>query len=89
MTVPQAMLIRPFFPNVILNLLTNAFKHGLATEMAIEIDGSKREVRVRENGKDMPDAMLPYIFNFRFSTGDEKNKGVGSFTEFVLTLSED
>ncbi|MEM7361941.1 MAG: ATP-binding protein [Bacteroidota bacterium] len=109
----QAMLIRPFFLKVILNLLTNAFKHGLATEMVIEIDGSKRQIRVRDNGKGMPATMLPYIFNFRFSTGDEKNKGVGlafvklildasgikvethsrqgegSFTEFVLTFSED
>ena len=84
----QAMLIRPFFTNVIANLLTNAFKHGLANEMVIEIDGSERKIRIRDNGNGITDEVLPHIFKFNFTTADKENRGIGlAFVKLILDAS--
>ena len=80
------MLICPFFYNVLSNFLLNAFKHGLATKMVIQIDGKERKVRVRDNGKGIPVDVLPNIFKFRFTTGDKNNRGVG--LAFVKLISD-
>ncbi|MEM7361840.1 MAG: ATP-binding protein [Bacteroidota bacterium] len=85
----QAMMVRPFFYNVLSNFLLNAFKHGLATEMVIQIDGDERKVRVRDNGRGIPAEVVPNIFTFRFTTEEgERSKGVGlAFVKLILEAS--
>ena len=84
----QAMLIRPFFYNVLSNFLLNAFKHGLATKMVIQIDGDERKVRIRDNGRGIPADVLPNIFKFQFTTGDKNSRGIGlAFVKLILDAS--
>ena len=84
----QAELIRALFPNVLTNFFINAYKHGLASEMTIQIDGRKKQVRVRDNGRGIPSEVLPNIFKFRFTTGGDTSDGVGlSFTKLILDAS--
>ncbi|MEM7362076.1 MAG: HAMP domain-containing sensor histidine kinase, partial [Bacteroidota bacterium] len=84
----EAMVTRAFFPNVLVNLLKNAYLHGAATEMKIAIDGSKREVRIRDNGRGIAHNILPSIFKFRFTTGGEINEGIGlALVKLILKAS--
>ena len=84
----QAIVIRPFFFNVLANFLVNAVKHGSASEMVIQIDGKEKKIRIRDNGRGIPSEVLPNIFNFRFTTGDNNNKGVGlAFVKLILDAS--
>ena len=84
----QAMLIRPFFYNVLSNFLLNAFKHGLATKMVIQIDGNERKVSIRDNGRGIPAEVLPNIFKFQFTTGEKNSRGVGlAFVKLILNAS--
>ena len=78
------------FPNVIANLLKNASKHGKATKFDIKIDGEKRTLVVRDNGKGIPSDVLPHIFDLNFSTADkpDENSGVGlAFVKMVVSAS--
>ncbi|MEM7361678.1 MAG: ATP-binding protein [Bacteroidota bacterium] len=84
----QGMLIRSFFTNVIFNFVVNAWKHGLPTQMVIEIDGSERKVRIRGNGRGIPAELLPNVFNLGFTTGDKESRGVGlAFVKLILDAS--
>ena len=73
----EPTLIRLLFTNVIANLLKNAYLHGGATQMDIHIDGIKRKLHVRDNGKGIPIEVLPYIFELRFTTGGIASSGIG------------
>jgi K+-sensing histidine kinase KdpD len=73
----QAVMARAVFPNILTNFVKNAYTHGSASELHIEIDGDKRQVRLRDNGRGIPTEVVPKIFNFRFTTGKSNNDGVG------------
>ena len=84
----EAGLIRAFFPNVLTNFFINAYKHGLASEMTIHIDGNKKKIRIRDNGRGIPAEVLPNIFKFRFTTGGSTSEGVGlAFVKLILDAS--
>jgi signal transduction histidine kinase len=73
----QAVMARAVFPNILTNFIKNAYTHGSASELHIEIDGDKRQVRLRDNGRGIPTEVVPKIFNFRFTTREGNNSGVG------------
>ena len=73
----EAILIRPLFGNVFANFLKNAYLHGNASEMLIHIDGAKRKICVRDNGKGIQAETLPRIFDLHFTTGGQASSGVG------------
>ncbi len=78
------------FPNVISNLLKNAANHGQATKFDIVIDGEKRTLTIRDNGKGIPSDLLPRIFDLNFTTGDkhDENSGVGlAFVKMIIEAS--
>lgn len=84
----EAMVTRAFFPNVLVNLLNNAYLHGGAKEMKIVIDGIERKLRIRDNGQGISKTVLPSIFKFRFTTGGEVNEGIGlALVKLILNAS--
>ncbi|MEM7361567.1 MAG: ATP-binding protein [Bacteroidota bacterium] len=84
----EAMVTRAFFPNVLVNLLNNAYLHGAATEMKITIDEGERKVHIRDNGRGISNTILPSIFKFRFTTGGEVNEGIGlALVKLILDAS--
>ena len=73
----EPMLIRPLFANVIANLLKNAYLHGNAKEMKIDIQGTQNKLSIRDNGRGISSAILPHIFDFGFTTREQLSGGVG------------
>ena len=73
----EAILIRSLFGNVFANFLKNAYLHGNASEMLIHIDGVKRKIHVRDNGRGISVATLPRIFDLHFTTGAQASNGIG------------
>jgi len=73
----EAILICSLFGNVFANFIKNAYLHGNASEMDIHIDGAKRKIRVRDNGRGIKAESLPRIFDLHFTTGGQASSGVG------------
>lgn len=85
----EAKLLPGIFPNVMSNLLSNAFIHGRASRVNIKIDGEQHKVYVRDNGKGIPPDVLPHIFDLHYTTtGAREGSGVGlAFAKMVLEAS--
>ena len=82
----KAKLLATVFPNVILNLVKNAYRHGHASCVHITVDGTKRKLFVRDNGQGIPQHILPHIFDLFFTSG--QGTGVGlAFLKMVIEAS--
>ena len=73
----KANVMRSLFANVLANLLKNAYLHGNASEMHIRIEGGKRKLSIRDNGRGIKVEALPRIFELHFTTGGQASNGVG------------
>ena len=82
----KAKVLTSVFPNTISNIVENAVLHGDASEIEVTIDGKEREVRIRDNGVGIPSAILPYIFELRYSNGRESGVGL-PFLRMVVEAS--
>lgn len=82
----KANLLATVFPNVILNLVKNAYRHGHASKVTIKINGEERRIHVKDNGEGIPKRILPHIFELFFTSG--QGTGVGlAFLKMVIEAS--
>jgi PAS domain S-box-containing protein len=63
------------------NIISNAKRHGKATEMKITITEKGRlcEIRFADNGIGVADSIKEKIFEENFTFGDEKHTGIGLY----------
>ncbi len=68
---------------MLFNLLNNAYKYG-GRDVKIEITTEKNHLKFRDNGKGIPEEVLPYIFD-KFYTKSQTGTGIGlSFSKMVM-----
>lgn len=67
--------IANIFPSIIMNLIRNAYLHGSATHVLIEVNGEKHTIRVRDNGSGIPPEILHLVFDLFYTSG--QGNGVG------------
>jgi len=63
--LPEPVFVdRGMWEQIVLNLLSNAFKFTLSGEIAVslELDGGAARLAVRDTGVGIPEAELPYLF---------------------------
>jgi signal transduction histidine kinase len=83
----KAKVLKDVFPNTIANLAENAVLHGNASLLEVVIDGEKREIRIKDNGKGIPVGLLPYIFELHYSNGRKSGTGLPFLRMVVETAS--
>jgi signal transduction histidine kinase len=71
----KALLPVASFKHVIYNLVKNAFDHGEATRVELSLDSAERTLCVRDNGRGIEAASLPFIFDLFYSTAH--GSGIG------------
>jgi signal transduction histidine kinase len=72
------------------NILENAVRHGQATEIEIESEILRNdcEIRIKNNGNNIPEKILSRIFNEGFKHGKFANTGIGlSIVKKIMTQS--
>jgi signal transduction histidine kinase len=70
------------------NLVSNAIRHGKATEMLFEIfeEGDAMVLKVANNGKPIPDEIRDKVFDENFKFGKTAHTGLGLFIVQKTTL---
>ncbi|MEM7361668.1 MAG: ATP-binding protein [Bacteroidota bacterium] len=82
----EANLLANVFSNVIFYLVKNAYQHGEASEVIIKIDGKKRTIYVRDDGKGIPPDVLPRVFDLFYRT--KNGGGIGlSLVKMIVEAS--
>ena len=82
----EIMVSDGLFSNVITNLLYNAYKHGSATEVRVTIDGERRTVVVRDNGRGVTVDRIGRIFDLFYTTS---GSGIGLALVKMIVESSD
>ena len=82
----EIMVSDGLFSSVITNLLYNAYKHGSAAEVRVTIDGDKRTVVVRDNGRGIPADRIGRVFDLFYTTS---GSGIGLALAKMIVESSD
>ncbi len=72
-----AMVDEEAFPIVVSNLLENAVKYGgtpPSVEVTLRLEGHHAVLTVRDNGRGIPEADVPLVFDRFFRSGDEMTR---------------
>ncbi len=80
----KAIVLSDFFKHILYNLVRNAYYHGGATKVNISLNSNEKTLKIRDNGRGIPQSKLNSIFELFYSEG----KGSGIGLALVKTIVE-